>query len=155
MQPRMKNPAMIVNDAMARLMALGKMLAGSPIPVKTLGLVHLRASQINNCSTCVDMEITKTTDTPQRLGAVAVWREAPFFTDAERAALGRALPVRKAASRPEARVTFSWGYHGWGPYTRQLVEPVDIVEAERGLHRRLRKYVEPRHRDEAAIARGQ
>ncbi len=101
MQARMKNPAMILNDAMAPLMALGKMLAASPIPATTLGLVHLRASQINSCSTCVDMEITKTTDTPQRLGAVAVWREAPFFTDAERAALALTEAVTRLADQTD------------------------------------------------------
>ena len=56
----------------------------------TLELVHLRASQINGCSVCVDMharELKKAGETDERLFAVAAWREAPYFTDAERAAL--------------------------------------------------------------------
>jgi AhpD family alkylhydroperoxidase len=97
----MKNPAMIVEAAMAPLMALGKTLAGSPLPAKTLGLVHLRTSQINGCAVCIDMEIGKTSETPQRLAAVAVWRDAPFFTDAERAALALAEAVTRVADEPD------------------------------------------------------
>ncbi len=67
-QPRgMKNPAMILKDATPLLVGLGKTLASSPIPAKTFGLVHLRTSQINGCAVCIDMEIGKTTETPQRL----------------------------------------------------------------------------------------
>src|SRR5262252_6830032 len=101
MKVRMKNPAMIVADAMAPLVALGKVMMQSPIPATTLGLVHLRASQINGCAVCVDMEITKTKETPQRLGAVAVWREAPFFSDAERAALALTEAITRLADRTD------------------------------------------------------
>src|SRR5207245_5664101 len=55
MQPRMKNPAMIVPDAMQALLALGASAEEGGVPPRTLGLVHLRASQINGCSLCVDM----------------------------------------------------------------------------------------------------
>ena len=101
MQVRMKNPAMIINDAMAPLMALGKTLAASPVPAKTLGLVHLRTSQINGCAVCLDGEIKRTTDTAQRLAAVAVWHESPFFSDAERAALALAEAVTRLADRTD------------------------------------------------------
>jgi AhpD family alkylhydroperoxidase len=101
MQIRMKNPATIIEEAMQPLVALGKTLASSPIPAKTLGLVHLRTSQINGCAVCLDGEISKTTESPQRLGAVAVWREAPFFSDAERAALGLAEAVTRLADQTD------------------------------------------------------
>jgi AhpD family alkylhydroperoxidase len=97
MNARINHPGAVAADAMAPLVALGKTLAASPIPSKTRGLVHLRASQINGCAVCVDMEITKTTETPQRLGAVAVWRDAPFFTEAERAALALTEVVTRIA----------------------------------------------------------
>lgn len=97
MQARMKNPGMIVADAMPPLMALGKVLASSPIPEKTRHLVHIRTSQINGCAVCLDGEIAKTTETPQRLGAVAVWQEAPFFSDGERAALALAEAITRLA----------------------------------------------------------
>ena len=55
-----------------------------------LYLVKLRASQINGCASCVDLhssDARKYGESERRLHAVAVWREAPFFTDKERAAL--------------------------------------------------------------------
>lgn len=55
-----------------------------------LNLVKLRASQINGCAYCVDMHTLDARaigETEQRLYAVAVWEEAPFFSDRERAAL--------------------------------------------------------------------
>lgn len=59
------------------------------MPKKTLDLVHLRASQINGCSVCVDMgfRFKQADETIERLFAVAAWKDAPYFTDAERAAL--------------------------------------------------------------------
>src|SRR5438034_5699458 len=91
MQARMKNPAMIVPDAMQALQALGKTAEQDGVPPRTLSLVHLRASQINGCSVCVDMafRFKKADDTNERLFAVAAWREAPYFSDGERAALDR------------------------------------------------------------------
>ena len=53
-------------------------------------LVRLRASQINGCAYCVDMHTTdarKGGETDRRLATVSVWRETPFFTERERAAL--------------------------------------------------------------------
>jgi AhpD family alkylhydroperoxidase len=53
-------------------------------------LVRLRASQINGCAFCVDMHVAdarKGGETERRLATVVVWRETPFFTDRERAAL--------------------------------------------------------------------
>jgi AhpD family alkylhydroperoxidase len=52
--------------------------------------VHLRASQINGCSACVDSgwrSARKAGETDERLSSAAAWREAPYYTDAERAAL--------------------------------------------------------------------
>jgi AhpD family alkylhydroperoxidase len=87
---RMSNPAMIVPDAMQALQALWASAEKGGVPSRTLGLVHLRASQINGCSLCVDggsRNAKKAGETDERLFAVAAWREAPYFTDAERAAL--------------------------------------------------------------------
>ena len=70
-QARMKNPAMIVPDA---LLALGASAKKGGVPPRTLGLVHLRASQINGCSLCLDMharELKKEDETDERLFAVA------------------------------------------------------------------------------------
>src|SRR5213596_1341986 len=90
MQARMKNPAMIVPDALQALQTLAAATEKAGVPPRTLALAHLRASQINGCSVCVDMARLakkKTGETEERLFAVAAWREMPYFTDAERAAL--------------------------------------------------------------------
>jgi AhpD family alkylhydroperoxidase len=98
MQSRMKNPAMVVPDALQALLALGKSVEKGGAPLRTLELIRLRASQINGCSLCVDMharDLKKAGETDERLFAVAAWREAPYFTDAERAALA----LTEAATR--------------------------------------------------------
>jgi AhpD family alkylhydroperoxidase len=104
MQARMSNPAMIIPDAMQALLALNASAEKSGVPSRTLGLVHLRASQINGCSLCVDMHprlLKKAGETEERLFAVAAWREAPYFTDAERAALALTECVTRLSDRPD------------------------------------------------------
>ena len=101
MQARMKNPAVIVTQAMEPLVALGKSLTAGPVPSSTLELVHLRTSQINGCAVCIDMHVGTTKETAQRLATVAVWRDAPFFTDAERAALALAESITRIADEIE------------------------------------------------------
>ena len=93
MNARMRNPAMILPDAMQALIALSKSTSNSGVPASTLTLIHLRVSQINGCSVCVDMharELRAAGESDERLFAVAAWRDAPYFTDAERAALALA-----------------------------------------------------------------
>lgn len=101
MEARIKNLQSILNDAWGPMVALGKSLARSPVPEKTRELVHIRTGQINGCAVCLDGHIAKSNETPQRLGAVAVWREAPFFSDAERAALGLAEAITRIADETE------------------------------------------------------
>lgn len=104
MQPRMKNPVMIFPEAMQSLMALGKVVEHGNVPQRTFDLVHLRASQINSCSVCLDMHarmLKKSGETDERLFAVAAWRDAPYFTDAERAALALTEAVTRLSDRPE------------------------------------------------------
>jgi AhpD family alkylhydroperoxidase len=97
-QARMTNPAFLVPDAMQALQALGKAVQKSGVPAKTIELVNLRASQINGCGVCAVQHpriAKKLGETDERLFAVAAWREAPYFTDAERAA----LELTEAATR--------------------------------------------------------
>jgi AhpD family alkylhydroperoxidase len=104
MQARMKNPAMIVPDAMKALYALGASAEKGGVPSRTIGLVHLRASQINGCSVCVDMHprlLKKEGETDERLFTVAAWRDAPYFTDAERAALALTEAVTRLSDRED------------------------------------------------------
>ena len=104
MQARMSNPAMILPDAMQPIQALLKATRQGGVPQTTLELVHLRASQINGCSFCVDSgarSAKKAGETDERLFAVAAWRETPYFTDAERAALALTEAVTRLADRPD------------------------------------------------------
>ena len=104
MQARMNNPAMIVPDAMQALQALGKSAEQGGVPSRTLDLVQLRASQINGCSVCVDMHprfLKKAGETDECLFAVPAWREAPYFTNAERAALALTEAATRIADRAD------------------------------------------------------
>ena len=104
MQPRMKNPAVIVPDAMQAILALDRSAKKGGVPSTTLELVHLRASQINGCSFCVDSgsrHARKAGETDERLFAVAAWREAPYFTDAESAALSLTEAVTRLSDRAD------------------------------------------------------
>jgi AhpD family alkylhydroperoxidase len=89
MTARMTNPAFVVDGAMDALMALGKATRRARLPIE-VELIHLRASQINGCSVCVDMHTKgarKHGESEERIAAVAAWRDTPYFSDAERAAL--------------------------------------------------------------------
>lgn len=75
-----------------------KFLRSSSLDSTILELVKLRASQINGCGYCVDMhahDAAVAGETTERLFAVAAWRHAPYFTNAERAA----LELTEAATR--------------------------------------------------------
>ncbi|NGO06802.1 carboxymuconolactone decarboxylase family protein [Streptomyces sp. HC44] len=102
MQARMKNPAMILPDAMQAVQGLFKAVHKGGVPQQTMELVHLRASQINGCSTCVyggNHSARKAGVTDERLWTVAAWREAPYFSDAERAALALAEAMTRLGDR--------------------------------------------------------
>lgn len=105
MQARMKNPVFVIPEAMQALMALNKATEKSGLSEVTTKLAHLRASQINGCSVCVDMhaqELKKAGETDRRIFAVAAWRDTPFFTEAERAALALTEAVTRIADRTDA-----------------------------------------------------
>jgi len=77
-------------EAVKALMNLEGFVKKSGLEKKLLELVKLRASQINGCAYCVDIhcaDAKKAGESERRLHAVAVWREAPFFTEKERSAL--------------------------------------------------------------------
>lgn len=104
MQSRMKNPVMFYPDALQAMFAMKAATERSGVPETTMKLVHLRVSQINGCSVCVDMharELKQAKESEERLFAVAAWRDAPYFTEAERAALALAEAVTRIADRPD------------------------------------------------------
>jgi AhpD family alkylhydroperoxidase len=105
MQARMTNPAVANPDTMKALHALSKSTRGKGLPERTALLVHLRVSQINGCSVCLEMhgrELRERGESDERLATVAGWRDAPYFDDAERAALALAEAVTRIADQPDA-----------------------------------------------------
>lgn len=111
MQARMKHPVFVIPEAMQAMHALGKASTANGLPDVTRYLVHLRASQINGCSVCVDMharELKEAGEDDQRIFAVAAWRDTPWFTEAERAALALTEEVTRLADRPEAVSDAVW-----------------------------------------------
>ncbi len=130
MQARMKNPGALIPQAMEPLVTLGKVLTTGPVPKSTLELVHLRTSQINGCAVCIDMHVATTKETPQRLAAVAVWRDAPFFTDPERAALALAESITRVADATDRVPDPVWAEsarHYDEPALAQLVLHISLV----------------------------
>lgn len=104
MEARIKNPVLALPGMLEHLLALGKLAQHAGVPMTTLHLVYLRASQINGCSVCVDMHAKgalKDGETVERLIAVGAWREAPFFTAAERAALALTEATTRIADRED------------------------------------------------------
>jgi AhpD family alkylhydroperoxidase len=103
LQARMNHPVRVVPEAMKALQSLGE-LTKNGLPEKLLELVHLRASQINGCSVCVDMHpklAMKAGETDERLFAVAAWYDTPYFTEAERAALALTEALTRIADRAD------------------------------------------------------
>ena len=93
MQARMKNPGALVPGSVQAIQALIAAVQKAGVPAKVFHLVHLRASQINGCGFCVDFgakQARQEGETEERLNGVAAWREMPYFSDAERAALALA-----------------------------------------------------------------
>jgi AhpD family alkylhydroperoxidase len=74
-------------------MSMNAALEGK-VPKKTVALCHLRVSQMNGCAVCLDMHKHEE-ETPERLLTVAAWRDSPYFTKEERAALGLAEAITK------------------------------------------------------------
>jgi AhpD family alkylhydroperoxidase len=104
MDARMKNPAAVIPGAWQAIQALHATTGKGGVPESTLALVHLRVSQINGCSSRVrsgSQTASKAGESDERLSATAAWRDAPFFTDAERAAPALAEAVTRLNDRPD------------------------------------------------------
>lgn len=104
MEPRMQNPALLLPGTAEAVIHLGMTATKAGVPKTTLDLVQLRASQINGCSVCVHLhtrDLRKAGNTDERIDTVAVWRESPWFTEAERAALALAECVTRVADCPD------------------------------------------------------
>jgi len=107
----MKNVVTLVPAALQAMHALDKSTKDLGIPAKTFGLIHLRVSQINGCGVCLDMHARMAAElgeTEARMFTVAGWRDTPYFTPPERAALDLAEAVTRLADRPDAVPEAIW-----------------------------------------------
>ncbi len=89
-------------DALKAMLGLQKYVLQSSLEPGLVKLVELRASLLNGCAYCVDMHTKDSRilgESEQRLYAVPVWRETPFFTERERAALAWTEVVTEVAAR--------------------------------------------------------
>ncbi|MFC4910655.1 carboxymuconolactone decarboxylase family protein [Actinomadura gamaensis] len=104
MEARMAHPAFTLDGAFKGLGALSAAVERGGVP-KALGeLINLRVSQINGCSVCVQMHakaLREAGESDDRIFTVAAWRDAPYYTGAERAALALAEAVTRVADRPD------------------------------------------------------
>ena len=111
MHARIESPALTVPGALEALQKLSDAVGQTGIPETTLSLVELRASQINGCSICVDIhsrELRIAGEPDERIFLVAAWREAPYYTDSERAALALTEAATRLADRSDAVSVELW-----------------------------------------------
>ena len=109
---RLKNPAMIVPEAMAPLQALGQLLGQlEDGPARALSLAMLRTSQLNGCALCLAGScrlLRGFGETEERLFAVSAWRESTRFTAPERAALDLAEAMTRLSDRSDPVPDVVW-----------------------------------------------
>lgn len=104
MKPRIDHPVQTLPGAMQALQKLDGATRRAGVPEATQEMIRLRAGQINGCSACVDIHsrMLKALGEPdERIFTIAAWREASYFSDAERAALALAEAVTRLADRPD------------------------------------------------------
>ena len=90
LEPRIAHPVFALEGAMEALQGMSKAVSRARLSPGLLELMHLRASQINGCGVCAVQHpklARKLGESDDRIFGVAAWRDAPFYTDAERAAL--------------------------------------------------------------------
>jgi AhpD family alkylhydroperoxidase len=103
MEPRIANPAFAVPGAYEAFMGFMKQVNAVDLGIDP-ELVSLRASQINGCGVCLHGHtklLRKNGETEERITAVGAWRDAPWFTDAERAALALTEAATRMADRSD------------------------------------------------------
>jgi len=101
----MKSPALTIPGARDAILSINRAVERCGVPRATFELVLVRVGQINGCSICVDMHcrvLKKLGESDTRIFTIAVWREASYYTEAERAALALAEAVTRISDRPDA-----------------------------------------------------
>lgn len=102
MAARTDGPPPNAPSASDDLQAFGGPTGPGGLPQATAELAHLRASQIRGCCACIRMhtrDLAEAGESDERIRAVETWRDAPFFTGAERAALAVTETVARLGAR--------------------------------------------------------
>jgi len=105
MQARINNPVMSIPGALDGIRDFAMSARTAGVSEETIGLVELRVSQINGCAVCADMhsrELEFLGCSSERLHTLASWRETPYFSDEERAALALAEAATRIADNPDS-----------------------------------------------------
>jgi AhpD family alkylhydroperoxidase len=140
MHARIENPALSVPGALALLRKLGELATNRGIPETTLHMLELRASQINGCSVCVDLHsraLEYAGESSPRIHMVSAWREAPYFSDAERAALALTEAATRLADRPDPVPDEIWNEaarHYTEPQLATLVVAIAMINLANRLN---------------------
>lgn len=98
LKARLDNPAVALPGALDALTALDQAARATGVPDDLLALLHLRTSQLSGCSVCVHMHaraLRAAGESDERVDSVAAWRDAPHYTEAERAGLALAEAVTR------------------------------------------------------------
>jgi AhpD family alkylhydroperoxidase len=104
MNARIDQPVRVLPNALTALQGVGAAIAEVGLPETTVLLVNARVSQINGCAVCLEGELRearKLDETLDRLVLVAAWRETPYYSPSERAALAVAEAVTRISDRPD------------------------------------------------------
>src|SRR5437667_11534651 len=138
-QARMNHPAFAVPGAFEALQALSKAINKTGISPKMLELTAMRASQINGCGVCAVQHprvARKLGETDERLFAVAAWRDAPYFTDAERAALALTEATTRMSDRADPVPDELWN-EATRHYDEQALAALLLTNAQINVWNRL------------------
>ena len=111
LEPRMIPSEELMPEVTKNIQGLYGVAFKGGVSPKTIALMHLRISQINGCSFCVasgSWDALNRGESPERVYSVAAWRDAPFYTKAERAALELAEVVTRIADRPNPVTDEIW-----------------------------------------------
>jgi AhpD family alkylhydroperoxidase len=115
-------------NSLQAMIKLSKSVAQGSLGERLVELVNLRISQVNGCGVCVDMHwraLVKQGADPRHLNAVAGWREAPFFSARERAALAWADAVNALPQRDDTDAAYG--------ELREHFSETEIVELGYGI----------------------
>ena len=135
MDPRIESPVMTFPAARAALLKLRASAEGAGLPETTRLLVEVRASQINGCGVCLDMhtrELRAAGEPTAKIDTVATWREVPYFTEAERAALALTEASTRLADHPDPVSDHAWqaaAQHYTKPQLAALVIAIATINA--------------------------